>query len=130
MALDAHEIMRQAQERMRQTEERLAAMRRQAEGARVTARSADNTITAVVDGQGELLSVTFTTGKWRKMAPAELGATLVKTINKARQDSKAEMLLRYRDMLPDPLISPDAAAAQRSLQEMISAMIDRSAGHE
>ena len=128
MALDGHEIMRQAQERMRQTEERLAAMRKQIEGARVTARSADNTITAVVDGQGELLSVTFATGKWRKMAPAELGAALVKTINKAREDSKAEMLLRYRDMLPEPVLPPGAAAGQRTLQEMISAMMDRGAG--
>jgi len=126
MALDAHEMMRQAQERMRQTEERLAATRKQIEEARVTARSADNMITAVVDGQGELLSVTFATAKWRKMAPAELGAALVKTINKAREDSKAQMLLRYRDMLAPP----GAAAGQQSLQEMISAMIDRSAGRE
>jgi DNA-binding protein YbaB len=130
MALDPEEIMRQAQERMRQTESRLAAMRKQVEQTRVTARSADNMITVVVDGQGELVSLTFSTNKWRKMAPAELGAALVKAIGKARQDSKDELMRRYRDLMPQRPLPPGAAAGQQSLQEMISGMMGSAADHE
>jgi DNA-binding protein YbaB len=128
MALDSEEIVRQAQERLRQTEARLAKMRRKVEETRITARSTDNVITAVVDGQGELVSVTFATAKWRRMAPAELGAALVKTINKAREDSRAELMRFYRDMLPQPLLPPGAAGGRTSLQEMFDGILSRSTG--
>jgi DNA-binding protein YbaB len=125
MALDIEEIMRQAQERMRQTEEQLAKMRRQVEETRITARSADNVITAVVDGQGELVSITFTTAKWRRMAPAELAAALVKTINKAREDGRAELMRSYSGMLPAALRPPGAAEGPATFEEMLSGLLGR-----
>lgn len=125
MALDSEEIMRLAQERMRQTEDRLAKMRKQVEETRVTARSTDNVITAVTDGQGNLVSITFSTAKWRRMAPAELGAALVKTINKAREDARAELMRSYSSMMPKPLLPPGAAEGRISLEEMFSGMLGR-----
>lgn len=126
MALDGEEIMRQAHERLRQTEERLAEMRKKVKESRITARSPDNVITAVVDGQGELVSITFTTAKWRRMAPAELSAALVKTINRAREDGRAEMMRAYSTMMPERLRPPGAAEGRISLEEMINSMLGRS----
>lgn len=130
MALDIDEIMRQAEERMRQTDERLAKMRKQVEETRITARSPDNVITAVVDGQGELVSLTFTTAKWRRMAPAELAAALVKTINKAREDGRAELMRSYSSLMPERLRPSGAADGRISLEEMFNGMLGRRAPHE
>jgi len=130
MALDSEEIMRLAQERLRQTRDGLAKMRKKVEETRITVRSADNVITAVVDGQGELVSITFSTAKWRRMAPAELGAALVKTINKAREDGRAELKRSYSSMMPEPLRPPGAAEGQISLEEMVNGMLGRGTAHE
>jgi DNA-binding protein YbaB len=128
MALDSEEIMRQAQERLRETDARLATMRRKVEETRIMARSADRVITVEVDGQGELVSITFTTAKWRRMAPAELSAALLKTINKAREDSRAELMRFYSGMMPKSLLPPGAADGQISVQEMVDGLLHGSGG--
>jgi DNA-binding protein YbaB len=125
MALDSEEIMRQAEERLRQTEERLAKTRKKVEETRVSVRSTDNMITVVVDGKGELVSIAFNTTKWRRMAPAELGDALVKTINKAREDSRAELMRSYSGMMPESLLPPGAAEGRINLQEMFNTMLGR-----
>jgi DNA-binding protein YbaB len=117
--------LQQAEERLRQTEQRLAMMRKKVEETRVTARSADNLITAVVDGQGELVSITFTTAKWRRMAPAELSAALVKTVNQAREDSRAELMRLYSGIMPERLLPPGAAEGRTSLREMFDGLLSR-----
>lgn len=127
MALDGEEIMRQAQEQLHEAQERLAQIRRQVEETRLTVRSADNMLAVVVDGQGELVSITFHTSKWRQMAPAELGAALVKTINQARQDSRAELMRSYTPILPPSVLPPGAAEGRISLQDMIGGMLDKGA---
>ena len=127
MALDTEEILRQAEERMRQAEERLAKMRRKVDETRITARSTDNVITAVVNGQGELVSIAFTTAKWRRMAPAELGAALVKTVNQAREDSQAELMRFYGDIMPEQFLPPGAADGPASLREMLDGLLNRGA---
>jgi DNA-binding protein YbaB len=130
MALDSEEIMRLAEERLRQTKGQLAQMRKQVEETRITVRSTDNVITAVVDGQGELVSITFNTAKWRRMAPAELGAALVKTINKAREDGRAELKRAYGGMITAPLRPEGAAAGQVSLERMFNDMLGRGTADE
>ena len=126
MALDGEEALRQAQERLRQTEDRLAKIRKEVEENRVTVRSTDNMITVVVDGKGELISIGFNTAKWRRMAPAELGAALVKTINKAREDSKTELMQSYSGMMPKPVLPARDADGRISLEEMLNRMLGRS----
>jgi DNA-binding protein YbaB len=126
MALDGEEALRQAQERLRQTEDRLAKVRKEVEESRVTVRSTDNMITVVVDGKGELVSIAFSTTKWRRMAPAELGDALVKTINKAREDSRAELMRSYSDVMPKPLRPAGAAEGRGSLEDMLNRMLGRS----
>jgi DNA-binding protein YbaB len=126
MALDSEEMMRLAEERLSQTRERLAEMRAKVEETRITARSADNVITVVADGQGELVSITFNSAKWRRMAPAELGTALVKTINQAREDGRAELVRSYSGLMPEPLRPRGAAAGRVSLEEMFNGMLGRS----
>ena len=126
MALDGEEALRQAQERLRQTEDRLAKVRKEVEESRVTVRSTDNMITVVVDGKGDLVSIAFSTAKWRHMAPAELGDALVKTINKAREDSRAELMRSYSGVMPKPLRPAGAAEGRGSLEEMLNRMLGRS----
>jgi DNA-binding protein YbaB len=130
MALDSQEIMRLAEERLRQTKRQLAEARKKIEETRITVRSTDNLITAVVDGQGELVSITFNTAKWRRMAPAELGAALVKTINKARADARADLARTYSGMMPKPLLPAGAAEGPVSLEEMFNSMLGRSTADE
>lgn len=130
MALDTEEIMRQARERMRETQERLARMRTKVEESRITVRSPDKMITAVVDGQGELISITFTTAKWRRLAPAELGAALVKTINKAREDARAELERFYSGLRPEGVHLGGAARAQETLREMLSELLEGGSADE
>src|ERR1700722_8882626 len=120
MALDSEEIMRLARERLRQTEDQLAEMRKKVEKVRITARSPDNVITAVVDGQGELVSITFSTAKWRRMAPAELSDALLKTISKAREDSKSELMRSYGSLMPERTFPAGAAAGRTNFQEMLN----------
>lgn len=127
MAMDSEEIKRLAAERMRQAQELLEKTRRQVEEARITVRSADNLITVVVDGQGELVSITFNTSGWRRMAPAELGAALVKTVNKARDDARAELMRSYSGLMPEPLARLGAGDRRVSLQDMVNDLLDRGA---
>ncbi|HEY6494995.1 MAG TPA: YbaB/EbfC family nucleoid-associated protein [Trebonia sp.] len=126
MALDSEETMRLARERLRETEDRLAKVRKEVEESRVSVRSTDNAITVVVDGRGELVSIALNGAKWRHMAPAELGDALVKTINKARADSRAELMRAYRDEMPKPLL-PGAADGRVNLEEMLNRMLGRGA---
>jgi len=57
-------------------------------------------ITITLDGGGEITSIDFNTAKFRRMAPAELGAALVDTIRQARAQSRKETLNAYRSFIP------------------------------
>jgi hypothetical protein len=57
-------------------------------------------ITITLDGGGDISSIDFNTVKFRRMAPAELGAALVDTIRQARAQSRKEMLTAYRPFIP------------------------------
>lgn len=128
MAMDSEEVRRLAAERISRAQELLAKTRKQVEDTRVTARSADNLITVVTDGQGELVSITFNTARWRRMAPAELGAALVKTVNQAREDARAELMNSYSGVLPRPLVRLGAGGGRVNLEEMVNSLLDRGAG--
>ena len=49
---------------------------------------------------GEISSIDFNTAKFRRMAPAELGAALVDTIRQARAQSRQQVLNAYRSFIP------------------------------
>lgn len=85
---------------LRQQQERLAAIQDQLSGAGASATSADHMVTVTLDGRGEVHDVTFHTTRFRKLAPAELGAAIVATIRSARADALKRTFAAYQQFLP------------------------------
>lgn len=92
--------MTEAISELRQKQERLQAVSSQLRETRTKVKSKDGMITITLDGSGEITSIDFNTVKFRRMAPAELGAALVDTIRQARTQSRKEMLNAYRSFIP------------------------------
>jgi len=46
-------------------------------------------------------SIAFNTAKFRRMAPAELGAALVQVISQARAEGRSQVISAYREFLPE-----------------------------
>jgi DNA-binding protein YbaB len=124
MRMDYDETMQGALAELRQKQARLREMRERASETQTKVRSADGMVTVVVDGRGELTSITFNTAKWRRMAPAELSALLVQTITKARADSRNEMLRNYHEFMPKGLL-PRSADGQLNFDQMFEDAIKK-----
>jgi DNA-binding protein YbaB len=123
--MDIDETIRQATEELRQQQARLHAVRERIEESRTTVRSTDGMITVVLDGRGELTSLSFNTTKFRQMAPAELGAAVVKVINKARVESRDEMLRAYGPLMPRGLGPAGSARGPADLDQMFDDVVRR-----
>lgn len=85
---------------MYRTQERLRAVRSRLQEKPVKVTSKDGMITVTLDGRGELTSIAFGTAKFRRMAPAELGAALVAAIRQARAESRTRIVDAYQPFLP------------------------------
>jgi DNA-binding protein YbaB len=121
--MDFEEEVRQAQEELRETRARLSEMREKIGEHRATVRSADGMISVVVDGRGEVVSIAFNTAKWRRMAPAELGDALVKTISKARAGSREELMQAYGSAMPGGLGPLGARAGRLNVDQLVDDVI-------
>ena len=95
---------------MYRTQERLKSARAQLSKEPTKVTSKDHMVTVVVDGRGELTSIVFNTAKFRRMAPAELGAALIEVISQARAEGRRQVISAYRDLLPQGM----------NLEEMMS----------
>ncbi|WP_176930749.1 YbaB/EbfC family nucleoid-associated protein [Actinacidiphila guanduensis] len=71
---------------MRGYAEKLDAARTEAIAATMSVRSKDRILTVTVTGQGELKDIQFHSTDYAAMAPAQLSAVLVETINSARKE--------------------------------------------
>jgi DNA-binding protein YbaB len=111
-------MIRQAKDELRKRQARLSEVREAIRESRTEVRSADGMITVVLDGQGDLSSIAFNTTKWRRMAPAEFGAALVKTINQARGQSREELMRTYSEFMPRGLGIPGSEDGAHSLDQM------------
>jgi hypothetical protein len=60
-------------------------------------------ITVTLDGRGEISAIAFNTQKFRRMAPAELGAALVEVIGRARSEAREQVMNAYRSFIPQGL---------------------------
>jgi DNA-binding protein YbaB len=98
--MDYDEIIKQATDELRQTQVRLGEAREKIMESQTKASSPDGTIVVVLNGQGDLSSITFKTAKWRRMSPAELGALLVQTINRAREQGREDLMKTYGSFMP------------------------------
>jgi DNA-binding protein YbaB len=100
MTADAGFSLTEAISELRQQQEKLQAVSSQLRENKTKVRSKDGMITITLEGNGEISSIDFNTAKFRRMAPAELGAALVDTIRQARAQSREQVLNAYRSFIP------------------------------
>ena len=103
MTADAGFSLTEAISELRQQQERLQAVSSQLRETKTKVKSKDGMITVTLDGSGEIASIEFNTTKFRRMAPAELGAALVDTIRQARTQSREQVMNAYRSFIPSGL---------------------------
>jgi DNA-binding protein YbaB len=96
-----HESFQDAVIELRRSQERLRSLRDQMQSKATKVTSKDGMITVTLDGKSEVTSIAFNTAKFRRMAPAELSAVLVETINRARSEGRARVIDAYRSMFPN-----------------------------
>jgi DNA-binding protein YbaB len=84
MSSSMREQLDEAMDEVRAQQRRLQEARRKAAAATVSLRSQDRLLTVTVAGQGEVRDIAFHSTDYAAMAPAQLSAVLVETINTAR----------------------------------------------
>jgi DNA-binding protein YbaB len=100
MNAQPHESFQEAVNELRRSQERLRSLRKEMQGKATKVTSKDGMVTVALDGRSEVTSIAFNTAKFRRMAPAELGAVLVETINRARGEGRSRVIDAYRSMFP------------------------------
>ena len=100
MSAQPHESFEEAVNELRRSQERLRSLRKEMQSKATKVTSKDGMITITLDGKSEITSIVFNTAKFRRMAPAELGAALVETINRARNEGRARVIDAYKSMFP------------------------------
>lgn len=100
MTADAGFSLTEAISELRQQQERLQAVSSRLRETKTKVKSKDGMITITVDSGGEISAIDFNTAKFRRMAPAELGAALVDAIRQARTQSREQALKAYRSFIP------------------------------
>lgn len=101
MSAQPHESFQEAVNELRRSQERLRSLRDQMQSKATKVTSKDGMVTVTLDGRSEVTSIAFNTVKFRRMAPAELSAVLVETINRARSEGRARVIDAYRSMFPN-----------------------------
>jgi DNA-binding protein YbaB len=85
---------------LRQQQETLLKKRSEMRSTTSKVSSRDHMITVSMDATGEITSISFNTAKFRRMAPAELGAALTETINQARAEIRQRVVETYGAFMP------------------------------
>jgi DNA-binding protein YbaB len=100
MSAQPHESFEEAVNELRRSQERMRKLRDQMQSKATKVTSKDGMITVTLDGKSELTAIAFNTAKFRRMAPAELSAVLIETINRARSEGRARTVDAFRSMFP------------------------------
>ncbi|MGW3687208.1 YbaB/EbfC family nucleoid-associated protein [Streptomyces sp. NPDC005125] len=64
-----------------------------------TFRSADKSLSATVDAQGQLSEVTFHNTKYRQLSPNELGKLVLETVSQAHEQARSQALAALQPVL-------------------------------
>jgi len=118
---DPRQVFEDAVAEMYRTQERLTAVRARLQEKPAKVTSKDGMITVTLDGRGEVTSIAFGTAKFRRMAPAELGAALVAVIRQARAESRARAIDAYQPFLPAGMDLGKIMAGEFSMTGMLDA---------
>jgi DNA-binding protein YbaB len=87
----------------RRQQERLQAVSSQLKEVKTKVMSKDGMITVTLDSHGGVSAIGFNTAKFRRMAPAELGAALVQVIRQAQTQAREQIMSAYRPFIPSGL---------------------------
>jgi len=120
-----HESFEEALNELRRSQERLRSIRKDMQSKATKVTSKDGMITVTLDGKSEVTSISFNTVKFRRMAPAELGAVLVETINRARNEGRAKAVDAYRSMFPSGMDIEGIMAGKFSVDNMFDDAVRR-----
>ncbi len=118
MTADTNFSLTEAIAELRRQQERLETASTRLREVKSKVTSKDGMITVTLDGQGELTAIAFNTAKFRRMAPAELGAALVETIGKARAQAREQVVSAYRSFIPEGLGLEDMLSGKANLGGM------------
>jgi DNA-binding protein YbaB len=118
MTADPTFSLAEATAELRRQQERLDAVRSQMRDIKSKATSKDGAITVTLDSRGEVSSIAFNTAKFRRMAPAELGAALVEVIRQARTQSREQVMSAYSQFIPGGLGLEDLLSGKGNLNRM------------
>jgi DNA-binding protein YbaB len=100
MSAQPHESFEEAVNELRRSQERLQSLRGELQSKATKVTSKDGMVTVTLDGKSEVTSISFNSAKFRRMAPAELGAVLVETISRARGEGRSRVIDAYKSMFP------------------------------
>jgi DNA-binding protein YbaB len=106
---------------MYRTQERLKSVRAQLSKEPIKVTSKDHMVTVVVDARGEVSSIVFNTAKFRRMAPAELGAALIEVIGQARAEGRRQVISAYREFLPEGMDLEKMMSGNFNMDNMMEA---------
>jgi DNA-binding protein YbaB len=120
MTATGQDMVEAAMRELRSSRERLMALRSTMSEASTTVSSKDKAISVTVDGRGAVTGIAFHSAKFRRMAPAELGAALVDTIGAARQSALERVAETFQPMFPSPLRAKDVLSGKLDLDAMFA----------
>ena len=137
MSADTPDPIQRATDELRHQQKLLKSLRGKMKDLTAKTMSKDGMVTVVTGAGGEVTSITFNTQKFRRMAPAELGAVLVETIGRARAQRRDQAIAAYRPLMPPGMGLERILAGQTGLDEMVDdairkstkMMADRDPGH-
>jgi len=135
MSAGMEDAARRAEQEFMRTQDKLKSIRDKLEGSVTKVRSADRMVTITLDMNGFVEAVEFHSQKFRKMAPAELGAVLAETLRNAQKQARARVLRAYQPLLPVGLPAngmPGGRNLEQLFEEAKRAVVDISSrdGHQ
>jgi DNA-binding protein YbaB len=110
--------LEEATAELRREQERLQAVSSRLREVKSKVTSKDGMITVILDGRGDVSSIAFNTAKFRRMAPAELGAALVEVIGRARAQAREQVANAYRSFIPAGLNMEDILTGKADFSRM------------
>jgi len=125
MTANANFSLTDAITELRRQQERLEAASTKVREVKTKVTSKDGMITVTLDGRGEIAAIAFNTAKFRRMAPAELGAALVETIGKARAEAREQVMSAYRSFIPEGIGLDEMFSGKADLSGMFDDAVRR-----
>jgi DNA-binding protein YbaB len=112
---DALAAYQQQREQLSQAREKLNAVTHSVTAPR-------QVVTATVGRHGEVIGLAFPTSAYKRMAPAELAAVIIKTIQEAREKSLSQSADVLKPMLPKGFSAEDMLSGKVDVQAMLARM--------